>query len=38
VLTLTDAGAAKLADLSAVHREEIRRFHDQMDDILRQLD
>ncbi|MCU1371318.1 MAG: MarR family transcriptional regulator [Ilumatobacteraceae bacterium] len=38
VLALTDAGAAKLADLSAVHREELRRFRDQLTDILGQLD
>ncbi len=34
VLALTDAGAGKLADLSSIHRAEIRRFRDQMDAIL----
>jgi DNA-binding MarR family transcriptional regulator len=38
VLTLTDEGAAKLAELSAVHREEVRRFRAQLDDILATLD
>ncbi len=38
VLALTDEGAEKLADLSAVHRAEIRRFREQMDDILTGLD
>lgn len=37
VLALTDEGAAKLADLSTVHREELRRFRDQLADILSQL-
>ena len=37
VLALTDEGAAKLADLSTVHREELRRFRDQLADILGQL-
>ncbi|WP_426570962.1 MarR family winged helix-turn-helix transcriptional regulator [Aquihabitans sp. McL0605] len=34
VLTLTDDGAAKLAALSYLHREELRRFRDQLNDIL----
>ena len=38
VLALTDDGAARLADLSAVHRQELRRFRDQLDDILGPLD
>ncbi|HWJ96803.1 MAG TPA: MarR family transcriptional regulator [Acidimicrobiales bacterium] len=38
VVALTDEGAAKLAQLSAVHREEIRRFRAQLDDILATLD
>ena len=38
VLCLTEEGAAKLAGLSRIHRAEIRRFHDQMDDILSDLD
>ncbi|MGN6694744.1 MAG: MarR family winged helix-turn-helix transcriptional regulator [Aquihabitans sp.] len=38
VLRLTPDGAAKLADLSAVHREEIRRFRAQLDTILGTLD
>jgi DNA-binding MarR family transcriptional regulator len=38
VLALTDDGAARLADLSAAHRTEIRRFRRQMDDILTHLD
>ncbi len=37
VLALTDEGAAKLADLSTVHREELRRFRDQLADILSRL-
>lgn len=37
VLALTDQGAAKLTDLSEIHRAEIRRFRDQMDAILRAL-
>jgi DNA-binding MarR family transcriptional regulator len=37
VLTLTEVGAAKLADLSSIHRAEIRRFRDQMDAILTDL-
>jgi DNA-binding MarR family transcriptional regulator len=38
VLALTDEGAAKLADLSTVHRDELRRFRDQLTDILGPLD
>lgn len=38
VLGLTELGAEKLADLSAVHREEVRRFRAQLDDILATLD
>ena len=38
VLALTDEGAAKLAELSAVHREELRRFRDQLSEILSHLD
>lgn len=37
VLSLTEQGAAKLADLSEIHRAEIRRFRAQMDDILEPL-
>ena len=38
VLGLTDEGAAKLAELSTVHRDELRRFRDHLTDILGQLD
>ena len=36
-IVLTEAGAAVLADLSVVHRDELRRFRDEMGDILREL-
>lgn len=38
VVALTPDGAAKLEALSAVHRQELRRFRDQLTDILGQLD
>ena len=38
VLALTDRGAAKLAELSSIHRSEVRRFRDQMAEILTGLD
>ena len=38
VLHLTDEGAAKLADLSKVHRDELRQFRHQLDAILGDLD
>jgi DNA-binding MarR family transcriptional regulator len=36
-LTLTARGATRLASLSAVHREELRRFREEMAEILREL-
>lgn len=36
-IVLTEAGAAVLADLSVVHRDELRRFRDEMSDVLREL-
>jgi DNA-binding MarR family transcriptional regulator len=36
-LTLTAKGAASLASLSAAHREELRRFREEMAEILREL-
>ena len=36
-LTLTRKGAASLASLSAAHREELRRFREEMAEILREL-
>jgi DNA-binding MarR family transcriptional regulator len=38
LLTLTEAGGAQLAALSVLHRAELRRFRDEMNDILRELD
>ncbi|MGI8699652.1 MAG: MarR family winged helix-turn-helix transcriptional regulator [Nocardioidaceae bacterium] len=38
LLSLTHHGAQQLVALSVVHREELRRFHGQMTDLLRQLD
>lgn len=38
LLALTDAGAAKLAELSVLHRDELRRFRQEMNDVLRELD
>lgn len=38
VLALTDEGAAKLAALTTVHRDEVRRFRAQMAEILADLD
>jgi len=37
-LEVTDAGEAKLASLSLLHREELRRFRLEMNDVLRELD
>lgn len=37
LLALTDAGEAKLAELSVLHRRELRRFRDEMGDVLREL-
>jgi DNA-binding MarR family transcriptional regulator len=37
VLALTDEGEAKLAELSAVHRDELRRFRTEMEAILAEL-
>ncbi len=36
-LALTKAGERKLATLSAAHREELRRFRDEMAEVLREL-
>lgn len=38
LLTLTDAGATVLADLSQLHRDELRRFRREMADILDELE
>ena len=38
LLALTDAGEAKLASLSLLHRDELRRFRPEMNDVLRELD
>ena len=37
-LALTAKGARTLAHLSAAHREELRRFRDEMTEVLRKLD
>jgi DNA-binding MarR family transcriptional regulator len=37
-LEVTEAGEAMLASLSLLHREELRRFRLEMNDILRELD
>jgi DNA-binding MarR family transcriptional regulator len=37
-LALTSKGARTLAHLSAAHREELRRFRDEMTEVLRKLD
>jgi DNA-binding MarR family transcriptional regulator len=36
-LALTSSGARVLADLSAAHREELRRFREEMAELLREL-
>jgi DNA-binding MarR family transcriptional regulator len=36
-LALTPTGAARLATLSAAHREELRRFREEMAEVLREL-
>jgi DNA-binding MarR family transcriptional regulator len=38
LLGLTDEGRTKLADLSVLHRDELRRFRREMNDLLRELD
>lgn len=38
LLALTAAGEAKLAELSVLHRDELRRFRQEMNDVLRELD
>lgn len=38
LLSLTDRGQALLAELSAAHRDELRRFREEMGDVLRELD
>ncbi|MDQ6696325.1 MAG: MarR family winged helix-turn-helix transcriptional regulator [Actinomycetota bacterium] len=38
LLTLTPMGEAKLAELSVLHRRELRRFRREMNDVLRELD
>jgi DNA-binding MarR family transcriptional regulator len=38
LLELTNAGDAKLAALSLLHRDELRRFRTEMQDVLRELD
>ncbi|MGI8755352.1 MAG: MarR family winged helix-turn-helix transcriptional regulator [Acidimicrobiales bacterium] len=38
LLTLTAEGEAKLADLSILHRRELRRFRGEMNDVQRELD
>jgi DNA-binding MarR family transcriptional regulator len=37
MLRLTSAGEHKLADLSRVHRAELRRFREEMQEVLREL-
>jgi len=37
-LALTELGDATLASLSLLHRDELRRFRDEMTDVLRELD
>jgi DNA-binding MarR family transcriptional regulator len=38
MLRVTDAGEDKLASLSLLHRDELRRFRLEMNDVLRELD
>ena len=38
LLGLTEDGEAKLAELSVQHRQELRRFRREMNDVLRELD
>ena len=38
LLSLTPKGEAKLAELSVLHRRELRRFRQEMNDVLRELD
>ncbi len=38
LLDVTDAGDEKLASLSLLHRDELRRFRLEMNDVLRELD
>lgn len=38
LITVTPAGEAVLERLSALHRRELRRFRDEMGDVLRELD
>lgn len=38
LLTLTPEGEAKLAELSVLHRQELRRFRREMNDVLQELD
>ncbi len=38
LLGLTPEGEAKLAELSVQHRQELHRFRDEMNDVLRELD
>jgi len=38
LLALTERGASLLADLSIQHRDELRRFRVEMNDVLRELD
>jgi DNA-binding MarR family transcriptional regulator len=37
LLALTDDGEAKLAELSVLHRRELKRFRDEMRDVLHEL-
>ena len=37
LLALTEAGESKLAELSVLHRRELKRFRDEMGDVLREL-
>ena len=37
-VALTDRGAQQVAALSLLHRDELRRFRDEMTDVLRELD
>jgi DNA-binding MarR family transcriptional regulator len=38
LLDLTPTGRSKLAELSVLHRDELRRFRREMNDVLRELD
>lgn len=38
LVTLTDLGEERLAQLSVLHRDELRRFRDEMDLVLKELD